>query len=116
MQVPAWRSRAQRFDDHVLDAVESLPTRFTDQVARIEFAVEDVPPDDPAPWEERQVPLSRMFPADRELPPRIVLYRRPVEARSTPDDELADVVQSVVIEQVAEVLGVPPEELDPGTP
>lgn len=111
--VPAWRTRAQRFDDFVLDAVESLPPRFIDQVARIEFAVEDVPPNDPAPWEDRKPALSRLFPADRGLPARIVLYRRPLEARADVDYELAEVIQSVVVEQVAEVLGLSPEDLDP---
>lgn len=111
--LPAWRSRAQRFDDHVLQSLDRLPTRFAEQVSRIEFAVEDVPPQDPAPWEAREVPLSRVFPAERDLPARIVLYRRPLEARGEPETELADVVYAVVVEQVAQVLGLPPEDLGP---
>lgn len=112
--LPAWRSRAQRFDDQVLDCLDRLPGRYAEQVAGIEFAVEDVPPQDPAPWEAREVPLSRVFPAERAVPARIVLYRRPLEARGESDGDLIEVVHAVVVEQVAQVLGLAPEDLDPG--
>ena len=111
--VPGWRTRSQRFDEIVLDCIEGLPVRFRKHVARIEFGVEDVPPNDPAPWERGEVPLSRVFPADRGLPTRIVLYRRPIEARSEQPGDLVDLVHSVVVEQVAHALGVPPSDLDP---
>lgn len=110
--VPAWRSRASQFDDLVLDCIDQLPNAFREDVARIEFAVEEVPPADPSPWEAGEVPLSRLFPADRGLPPRIVIYRRPVEARSDPNTA-AEFVHGVVVEQVAHALGIPPQELDP---
>lgn len=110
--VPAWRSRSAQFDDLVLDSIARLPSTYADAVARIEFAVEDVPPADPSPWEEGEVALSRLFPADRGLPVRIVIYRRPVESRSEAY-ERADYVHGVVVEQVARALGVSPTELDP---
>jgi predicted Zn-dependent protease with MMP-like domain len=111
--LPAARSRAERFDDLVLDAVERLERRWHDQLAEIEFAVEDVPPADPSPWEHGEVPLGRFFPADRSLPPRVVVYRRPVETR-TEEAELPALVHEVVVEQVASALGVEPEKVDPG--
>jgi hypothetical protein len=43
-----------------------------------------------------------------------VVYRRPVEARAQDDLDLADIVREVVTEQVAALLGVPPQEIDPG--
>ena len=75
--VPAWRSRSRQFDDLVLDSLERLPDRVRDEVAKIEFAVEDVPPADPSPWERGEVPLSRVFPADRGLPTRVVFTGAP---------------------------------------
>jgi predicted Zn-dependent protease with MMP-like domain len=43
----------------------------------------------------------------------VVLYRRPIEARAVGTDELADLVHDVVVEEVAELLGLEPEIVDP---
>jgi predicted Zn-dependent protease with MMP-like domain len=111
--MPAFRTRAQRFDDLVLDAVEHLERHWGRQIEGTEFAVEDVPPSNPAPWERGGVPLGRYFPADAGLPARIVVYRRPVESRATDPADLADLVRDVVVEQVAHMLGRNPQEIDP---
>lgn len=112
--LPAHRSRAERFDELVLDAVERVERRWAHQVEGMEFAVEDVPASNPAPWERGGVPLGRSFPADAGLPGRVVVYRRPVESRAHDDDDLAALVMDVVVEQVAHLLGRRPEEIDPG--
>ncbi|MFS0706304.1 metallopeptidase family protein [Cellulomonas sp. 179-A 9B4 NHS] len=114
MSTPGYRTRAERFDDLVLDAVEDLERRWARQLDGVEFAVEDVPPSDPAPWESGGVPLGRYFPADTGLPHRIVVYRRPVEARAHDAADLPDLVRDVVVEQVAHLLGRSPEDVDPG--
>lgn len=111
--VPAWRSRSGRFDEAVLDAVERLEQRWPDELDGVEFAVEDVPPSDPSPWEHGEVPLGRYFPASGELPHRIVLYRRPIETRVAAHRELAMLVSDVVVEQIAHLLGLTPEQIDP---
>jgi predicted Zn-dependent protease with MMP-like domain len=111
--VPAWRSRAERFDEYVLDAVERLERRWARHLDGVEFAVEDIPPSDPAPWEHGDVPLGRFFPAEGQLPVRIVVYRRPVEGRAPGGAELASLVHEVVVEQVAHMLGMAPEQVDP---
>src|SRR5665647_1986032 len=80
----------------------------------LEFAVEDVPPSDPAPWESSEVPLGRLFAAQGKMPARIVVYRRPVETRTNDARELAALINDVVVEQVASLLGVEPRELDAG--
>ncbi len=112
--MPAARTRAQRFDDVVLDAVERLERRWRQEMATLEFAVEDVPPSDPSPWEHGEVPLGRFFPPDRSLSARVVVYRRPVETRALDDADLSDLVHEVVVEQVAQAVGLEPEQLDPG--
>lgn len=111
--VPAHRTRAEVFDDLVLDAVEALEVRWARQLEGTEFAVEDVPPSHPAPWEHGGVPLGRYFPADAGLPHRIVVYRRPVEIRAVDADDLADLVREVLVEQVAHLLGRSPQDVDP---
>lgn len=42
-----------------------------------------------------------------------MVYRRPVELRSKSRDERALLVHEVVVEQVAELLGLSPESVDP---
>jgi predicted Zn-dependent protease with MMP-like domain len=111
--LPGYRTRAERFDDHVLDAVEVLERRWARQLDGTEFAVEEVPPSSPAPWEHGGVPLGRYFPADAGMPARIVVYRRPVETRAIDEADLSDLVRDVVVEQVAHMLGRRPEEVDP---
>lgn len=106
-------SRSDTFDEYVLDAVERIERRLTRGLGDIEIAVELVPPSDPAPWEDRQVPLSRLFPAQNRLPARIVLYRRPIETRVDDPRDLAAMINDIVVEQVAGALGVEPTTLDP---
>ena len=111
--LPAFRTRAERFDDLVLEAVARLEKRWARQLDGTEFAVEDVPPSNPAPWEQGGVPLGRYFPADTGLTARIVIYRRPVETRALDAADLEDLVRDVVVEQVAHLLARSPDEVDP---
>lgn len=118
--VPLARSRAQQFDDLVLDAVEELESRWPAELDGVEFAVVDVPPELPEfdrdVLEDGRVPLARLLPAPERTertPPRIVLYRRPLEARALDRDDLGDLVHDVVVEQVAHLLGKDPDEVDP---
>lgn len=108
--VPLGRSRAERFDDMVIASVDRLDQRWRDQLAKVEFAVEDVPSLDD--WDHDWVPLARTFAATGALPARIVVFRRPVETRVKGVARLRALVNDVVIEQVAELLGVPPEDVD----
>lgn len=107
-------TRRERFDALVLDAADRVRPHLGQRYAALEFAVEEVPPQDPAPWEEQVAPLGRLLRATSSRPPLVVIYRRPVEARAQDDLDLADIVREVVTEQVAALLGVPPHELDPG--
>lgn len=111
--LPAARTRSERFDELVLATVERLEVRWGRELEGAEFGVEDVPPSDPAPWETGGVALGRSFPAQAGSPARIVVYRRPLEARAEGPEDLADLVRDVVVEQVAELLDREPEDVDP---
>lgn len=106
-QVPLSASRAESFRDLVQDSVERLERRWP-QLAEVEFLVLDVPE---AP--DETVPLGSSLPADKGNPARIVVYRRPVEIRTKNRDERALLVHEVVVEQVADLLGLAPESVDP---
>jgi predicted Zn-dependent protease with MMP-like domain len=112
--LPLSRTRAERFDDLVLDAVEDVARRHPDRLDGVDFAVEDVP--DLADWERDWVPLARSYPATEGRPARVVLYRRPVEERADGERDTADLVHDVVVEELAELLGLDPDDLDPGRP
>jgi hypothetical protein len=145
-EVPLHRTRAERFDDLVLLAVSQLEPRWEAELTGVEFGVEEIPPvipddDDPDP-----VPLARLEPGSGrpgqpgeaslatladlpgdipdlldladlpERPARIVLYRRPLIARADGEEELAELVLDVIVEQFARWLGVDPQTVDPGYP
>ena len=125
--VPAARSRAERFDALVLDALEQIEQRWHTELAGLDVAVDDVPevtaadPDtvgcDADVVEDGNVPLARLVAAGvdrRGLPTRarIVLYRRPLESRATDGADLADLLHEVLVEQVASYLGLDPDVVD----
>lgn len=110
--VPGRISRAAAFDDAVRDAAHRMDARWGDRWGAVEFGTEDVPASEPAPW-ETGVPLGRLFPADLGQPARIVVYRRPIEQRAD-SHEIAALVRDVIAEHVAHLLGVTPEQADPG--
>ena len=112
-QVPLARSRAQRFDDLVLDAVARLERRWASELARVEFAVEEVPPVDAWTRPGDPIPLAEYRDAAGRVPARIVVYRRPLELRAGDDTELASLVHDVVVEGIADMLGLEPETVDP---
>lgn len=113
-EAPISRTRAERFDELVRDEAHRLGQRWSRQLSGVEFAVEEVPPIEPHVLEIDAVPLSRLIPAANGRPPRIVVYRRPIEARGGDDErDRARLVRDVVVEQVADLLGLAPESIDP---
>lgn len=109
--LPAWLTRKEQFRREVEIALGELVAREP-AVDTIEFGVEDVPPSDPAEWENHDVTMARVFPRDRRrgLTDRIVLYRRPLTERSTPES-LGSVIRLVLAQRISEVLTVSPQEL-----
>jgi predicted Zn-dependent protease with MMP-like domain len=120
-RVPLYRSRSERFDDLVRDAINELEQRWSHELEGVEFAVEDVPPpgtgwDDGVVADETAggpVPLGRLLSGDPGTPPRVVVYRRPLEARAGDRGDLGVLVHEVVVDQVAQLLGLDPDVIDP---
>ena len=122
--MPLYRSRAQRFDDLVLEAVAQLEPRWEAELSGVEFAVEEIPATDLPDDEPDPVPLARLDPGSPAAgdprhparPARIVLYRRPLMARADDEDDLSELVLDVVVEEFARLLGLDPQAVDPGYP
>lgn len=108
---PALRTARQRFDQLVLDVVTPLDERWQGHLGLVEYAVEDAPmlPDD---WPDETVPLSSLVRGKGQEPTRLVIFRRPIEHRSTSRDELEAMVHTVVVEQLAELLNLTPGQVD----
>lgn len=110
--VPGERTRRADFDTLVLAAVRDLERRWHHELGLVEFAVEEAPlvPDD---WDADTVPLASLVRGSGARPTRLVLFRRPIELRCEDRADLAALVLTVLVEQVSELLGRPPEEIDP---
>lgn len=125
--LPAARSRSERFDALVLEALEPIEARWRTELTDLDVAVDDVPElrgaadqtsvADQGVLGDGDVPLARLVPAgvDRRGQPtraRIVVYRRPLEVRARDGVDLAELVHEVLVEQVAAYLGLDPDIID----
>ena len=107
-------SRRDEFDDFVLDAAARLEATCGRAFPAVEFAVEDVPRG-PGPVGPPRGAARPALPGDgRRARLASSSTARPVETRVTDRRDVAALVADIVTEQVAGLLGVSPEELDPG--
>jgi predicted Zn-dependent protease with MMP-like domain len=109
---PELPTARERFDDIALSIVTDIDARWQDRLGLVEYAVEDTPqiPDD---WTSGTVPLSSLVRGAGTDPTRLVLFRRPIEHRCESRGDLEAMVLTVVVEQVAELLGIDAEQVDP---
>lgn len=106
------RSRSAVFDDLVVHGLRRYRPVLGRLWGQVEVAVQEVPPAAPTPWEDGPA-VARLFPAEGGHPHRIVLYRRPVEVLAAREGDLESVVELVLAQQVAALLGVEVEDIDP---
>ncbi|GAB3656428.1 hypothetical protein GCM10027596_10610 [Nocardioides korecus] len=111
-RVPAHLSRRERFDRVALEVLADIEPHWPDELADLELAVEDIPVL-PQTWLSPCVPLAALVAGTATTPARLVLYRRPIEHRAETTLDLEALVLTVVVEQLAEFLGVPAEDVHP---
>ncbi|MDR6637561.1 MULTISPECIES: metallopeptidase family protein [Paenarthrobacter] len=112
--LPGFRTRSERFDDMVLDSAERLQDMWGKQLDGVLFAVDEIPPDlEQLVATGGTAPMGSYTPGGRGEAPMITIYRRVVVQGANTREELQDLVHDVVVEYTAEMLGVPPETLDP---
>ncbi|HVD15784.1 MAG TPA: metallopeptidase family protein [Actinomycetota bacterium] len=117
MQPPG--SGSEAFMRLVEAAVGSIPAEFRDQLENVEFVVEETFRGDEVPGGGLLLGLYQGVPLPERsagysavLPDRIVIFRRPIEARSHSDADLAELVREVVIHEVAHYFGIDDDRLD----
>lgn len=103
------RTPRVEFDLMVSDVLERLRPHFEIESETVEFAVEDVPLL-PRDWSD-EVPLSTVVRAGDST--RIVLFRLPMRDRCDTSIDLLDLVWTTVLDRLAEVWHMPPDDLDP---
>lgn len=93
-----------RFSDLVEDAIAALPGPLLEGMSGVEVVIEDVPPVDTEAFTTGEVPLARL----REAPEGrwLVVYRRPLELRSSSRSELIEVTRTAIGVEVARALGI----------
>ena len=112
-KVPVLRTRRERFDDIALAIVTEIDGRWQSRLGLIEYAVEESP-DIPKEWTvEDHIPLGSLERGSGAKPARLVIYRRPIEHRCNTRSEVEAMVLMVVVEQVADLLGISAEDVDP---
>jgi hypothetical protein len=105
-------SPGDRFADLVAAAVDRLEPRWGAHLDAVDVEVPDVPPgDEPLTGLTGEVPLAAHRSRGREA--TVIVYRRPVGLRAPDHRARVDLVRDLVAEQLAEVLGVAPSDLDP---
>lgn len=107
--VPVHRSARESFDLLVGDVVAALEPHFAVEADHVEVVVEEAPMLPPE-WTD-DVPFSIV--AADPGGSRIVLFRIPIAQRCTSDEDLEELVWSVVLERLSEVWHIPPDDLDP---
>jgi predicted Zn-dependent protease with MMP-like domain len=110
-----------RFARLVEDVLAELPASFLTHLEETVILVEDVPdvPGAASTHGPDEVPLARYdagAPTDprgrTRTPARLILYRRPLEARATSKLELSALVREITVLEVADHLGIDDDAID----
>ena len=67
-RLPRYRTRTGMFDDMVAAQVRRLGQAWPELIRPLQFAVEDVPPSDPTPWQTEPNMTSQCFPGSHGIP------------------------------------------------
>lgn len=113
----------ERFLEFVSEAVHSLPSEFSSEIANVEFVVEDVAgPDDlrrmSIPRGSTLLGLYRGIPLTKRgaryhmsLPDTIAVFQLPIERMARDEDDLRARVRQVVHHEVGHYFGISDERL-----
>ena len=96
----------------VSDACAQILRNCPRALAGVDVGIEDVPTIDAA-WAPNRVPLAAAVTATPTVNGQVVVYRRPLERRAASRRGLRILVYRTIVEQLANVTGIPTDEIDP---
>ncbi len=105
-------NRAEFFDECVSDSLDRIQQVCPQALQQVTVGVEDVP-DLPSTWIRDAVPLAAAVEATPTAMARVVVYRRPLEARAASRRGLRILVHRTIVEQIAAVTGLEVATIDP---
>lgn len=118
--LPGARTRSEKFEDLVVDSIERLRGLWPDSLASVEYLVEEVPDQLEAIIASgAQAPLGKYTQAKAATdasaaePATIAIYRHPVEVLCDTPGQIRELVHEVMVEQVAGLLNIDPDMVDP---
>lgn len=95
------------FDEVVREALDSLPAEIAAGLENVAVVVEEEDPDDPDLYGVFVgVPLTEGGPGPGDLPGRIAIFRRPLEADFPDVDELRDEIRITVLHELGHYFGL----------
>jgi predicted Zn-dependent protease with MMP-like domain len=92
------------FDDHVRNALDSLPPRLAAALDNVAVVVAEQDPDDPD--------LFGLWESHEFLPDKITIFRRPLQREFPEPDELEEQIRITVLHELAHYFGLDEDRLD----
>lgn len=108
--LPTYESRDAFFAHQVEYAVADLDSRLGMQLRHVSFGFQEIPSEADIALADGQVPLGRLANSN---PVSIVIFQRPIEARSADSDMCIRIIRDVLAEYVALYLKLEPFDVDP---
>jgi predicted Zn-dependent protease with MMP-like domain len=114
----------EQFEQHVTEALQSIPKRFRDAMRNIAIVVEDEPerellremdihPPDTLFGLYQGTPLTeRRWEYGNVLPDRILLFQGPHEREAVDDDDLIGSIAETLIHEIGHYFGLSEEEIE----
>lgn len=110
--IPVTRSRAEEFASIVDSVMQRIESNYP-ELLEIDIDVEDVPPGARRDGSADPIPLGRVDAPGRGTNGSLVVYRFPIEHRTSAGVAREHLVRAVCTELAAELLGIAPIEVDP---
>lgn len=95
----------------VLALVDRHLRKWADDIGDVEFGTEDVP-EIPPDWGDEPVPFGALVRPRPGQPGRIVVFRRPVEMRAKTRLERLALINEILVEHIADLLGREPGDIE----
>jgi len=114
----------KQFENHVADALKSIPRRFRDAMQNVAIVVEDEPspellrsmdiePPDTLLGLYQGVPLTeRRWDYGNTLPDRVLIFQGPHERASEDDEDLVVAIAETLIHEIGHYFGMSEEQIE----
>ena len=100
------------FDDHVRNALDSLPRELARRIENVAVVVRDEHPDDPDLFGLYEgTPLPERGERAGSLPDQITIYRRPLEESFPDPSELEEEIRITVLHELGHYFGIDEDRL-----